>query len=151
MSTCITVWSTLQNCMFLGNKGDSKRCARVWSRVVQICTSMSFLQVTCDAVRGLQCPKETCKRCTENRFPSFKPTRTYVDRTWSIFRNFCCGKTITSQGTQCLNLISKFRTMMTWILLWKWLFFERWKSLESWGCAVNPSGRTNLPNKKGCN
>ena len=44
-------------------------------------TSMSFLPVTCDAARGLQCPKETSKRCTENCCTSFKPTRTHVDRT----------------------------------------------------------------------
>jgi len=36
LSTCITLWSTLQSCMFLGNQGDTKRCARVSSRLVQI-------------------------------------------------------------------------------------------------------------------
>ena len=40
-----------------------------------------LLPVTCDVARGLQCPKETCKRCTEHRFTSFNPTRTHVDRT----------------------------------------------------------------------
>jgi len=83
MSKGDTVWWALQNRMFLGGQRDIKRwdvydlwlCkfveyfhvfpmsylrrrkgpANLWS------TSMSFLWVTCDAARGLQCPKETCK------------------------------------------------------------------------------------------
>jgi len=79
--------------------GGSRRHQKMRKNVIYGClnlwgTSMSFLPVTCDAARGLQCPKETSKRCTENRCTSFKPTRTHVDRTWSIFRTFCCFKAI---------------------------------------------------------
>ena len=45
---------------------------------------MSFLPVTCDAARGLRCPKETCKRCTENRFNLSNPR----GRTWTTRDQF---------------------------------------------------------------
>jgi len=51
--------------VFVGSRRHQKMrmyviqgCANLWS------TSMSFLRVTCDAARGLQHPKETCKRWT---------------------------------------------------------------------------------------
>ena len=51
--------------VFVGSKRHQKMrmcviqgCANLWS------TSMSFIWVTCDAARGLQCPKQTCKRRT---------------------------------------------------------------------------------------
>jgi len=128
--------------------GESRRHQKMRKSVIKGCaifggTSMSFLPITCDAARGLQCPKETCKRCIQNRFTSFKPTRTHVDRTWSIFRTFGGGKTIWRRREHSGNSYLKIRKMMTRILLRKWLSFERWKSFESWGCVINPLGRTN--------
>jgi len=66
--------------------GESRTHQKMRKSLIQACanlwgTSMSFLPYTCDAAGGLQCPKETSKRCTENRFTSFKHTRTHVDRT----------------------------------------------------------------------
>jgi len=130
---------------------DAQGCHLPSSTLHLWATCMSFLAVTCDAARGLHCPKETCKRCTQNRSTSFKPTRKQVDCTSSIFRTFCCGKTIhASQGTQWSTPVSKFATMMTGIFLRKWLSFERWKSFERLGCVANPLGRTKLQDKKGC-
>ena len=37
-------------------------CVNLWG------TSMFFLPGTCDAVRGLQCPKETNKRCRKSLY-----------------------------------------------------------------------------------
>ena len=54
-----------------------------------VCPS-SYLQRS----KGPAVPKRESKRCTENRCTSFKPTRTHVDRTWSNFRTFCYGRTI---------------------------------------------------------
>jgi len=96
---------------------------------------MSFLPVTCDAARGLQCPKKTGKRYTENPCTSFKPTRTHVDRMWSIFRTFGVAKQYHIVGNTVVNSYSKFGTMMTGIFLRKWLSFARWKSFQSLGCV----------------
>jgi len=72
---------------------------------------MSFLPVTCDAARGLHGPKETSKRCTENGCTSFKPTWTNVDRKWSIFRTFCCGKQYHIAGNTVVNSCHKIRNI----------------------------------------
>ena len=50
-------------------------CANLWS------SSMSFLRVTCDTARGLQCPKETCKIWTGRKSIGdtfFQTTMTHV-------------------------------------------------------------------------
>ena len=109
---------------------------------------MSFLPVTCDAARGLQCPKKTGKRYTENPCTSFKPTRTHVDRMWSIFRTFGVAKQYHIVGNTVVNSYSKFGTMMTGIFLRKWLSFARWKSFQSlwcvWGALIRwPIYRSN--------
>jgi len=42
---------------------------------------MSYLGDACDTTRGLQCPKETCKRCTLGKSlwgMVFQPMRTHV-------------------------------------------------------------------------
>ena len=82
-------------------------CANLWG------TSMSFLPVTSDAARGLQCPQETCKRCNENRFTSFKPTRTHVDRTWTARDQFSAPFAVVKQyhvaGNTLVNIYLKIR------------------------------------------
>ena len=54
---------------------------------------MSFLRVTCDAARGLQCPKETCKIWTEKIDWRQGIPSNHHDARDQLFRIFPSGKT----------------------------------------------------------
>jgi len=56
---------------------------------------MSFLRVTCDAARGLQCPNETCKRWTGRKMLGDTFFQTHDDARDQNFRTLSSGKTET--------------------------------------------------------
>ena len=109
---------------------------------------MSFLPVTCDAARGLQCPKETRKRCTENRCTSFKPTRTNVDRTWSFFRTFCCGKMIYIAGNTVVYSCLKIRNNDDRDFPPKMTFIRRLEIFREFGMCSKSLGTNWTPRQK---
>ena len=51
-----TVWLTVQNFMILVGQGDTKRCARIWSRVVSICGVLP-----CFSFQLLATPQGACR------------------------------------------------------------------------------------------
>jgi len=56
---------------------------------------MSYLGDACDAARGLQCPKETCKRWTGGKSHWGMVFHTHEDARDEIFRTLSSGKTKT--------------------------------------------------------
>jgi len=81
---------------------------------------MSYLGDACDAARGLQCPKETCKRWTGGKSLQGMVFQTHEDARDEIFRTLYSGKIEnTMQGTQCFAPMSKCGATMTTILLQK--------------------------------
>ena len=112
---------------------------------------MSFLQVTCDAARGLQCPKETRKKCTENRCTSFKPRRTHVDCICSIFRTFAVVKQYTIAGKAVVNSCLQIRENDDRGFSLKINFIRTLKIFPEFGIVGNPLGRTEPPDKDRCN
>jgi len=77
---------------------------------------MSFLPVPCDAARGLQCPKETCKIWTEKIDWRQGIPSNHHDARDQLFRIFPSGKTGTRRrNTGCvgfLHLIIGFPSVM---------------------------------------
>ena len=73
--------------------GGSTRHQKMGMCMIQGCanlcsTSMSFLRFTCDAARGLQCPKETCKIWTGRKSIGdtfFQTTMTHVINFFASF------------------------------------------------------------------
>jgi len=137
--------------MFLVGQGDTKRCAKMWSRDVKF-----FGVLPCLSFQLLATPQGAC---SAQKRPAKDASKIAVHlanpwgRTWTARDQFSAPfavvKIFKSQGTQRLNPVSKFGTMMTGIFLRKWLSFESWKSFESLGCVVNPLGRTEPQTKKG--
>jgi len=70
---------------------------------------MSFLRVTCDAARGLQCPKETCKIWTGRKSIGDKFLKTTMTHVIKKFESFPLVKQEHVEGnTRCIGFLHLF-------------------------------------------
>jgi len=134
------------------HKSLMKMRARVWSRLVQICGVLP-----CLSFRLLATPQGACssqQRPAKDAPKIASHLSNPRGRTWTARDQFFAPFTVVNNhvaGNTVVNSYLEFGTIMTGMFPRKTLSFERCKSFESSGCVVNPFGRTNPLNKKGCN
>ena len=138
--------------MFLGNQGDTKRCARVWSRVVQICGV-----IPCLSCQLLATPQGACsaqKRPAKDAPKIASLLSNPRGRTWTtrdeFFAPFAVVKQYHVAGNQWLTpLESQHNDDMDFAP--KMTFFRTLKIFREFGMC-NKSLVTNKPtNKQGSN
>jgi len=136
--------------------GESRKHQKMRKSVIQGCanlwgTSMSFLPLTCDAARSLQCPKNLSKDAPKIASHLSNPR----GRTWTARDQFSAPFAVAKQyhvaGNTLVDSHLKIRNNDDRDSALKIRFFRTLKIFCEFRSVVNPIGRTNPPNKKGCN